>query len=294
MKIQLIYILLLVSVTIVLTTINISRFAVELKKSRERRKRLGQLSFKEDKDVTVEEALERITSFMEIYVFKTKKKQKDIALEIRLRMIGWDKYFGEREWKAFSMFMLFVGVGLGLVFSLISPTYGLFVGGFLSAMPMIYFHMETKDVRFKLLSKFPDVIIIINGYLKAGYTLNKAIEETIPFAGKRWGMLLTKLVADMDMMGVDHALEELKVSTDIPEVREFCSLVKIAYAQGTVGDSFETQAIRMRMIQEDIMLQKIAARRSLAIVAQAPTMLAVFVIVGAPAMKQVMEISTMM
>ena len=293
-NVYLILIFILVTSSILISTINTLRFIVEIKKERERRKRKGQLSFKYEKDVSVEEALEKITEFMEIYIFKTKRKEKDIILETRLKMIGWDKYFGDREWTPFSLFMVGVGVALGVFFSFISPMYGLFVGGFISLAPTIFFMSETKNVRFTILSQFPDIIIIINGYLKAGYTLNRAIEETIPFAGKRWSIILAKLVSDMDIMGLEYALNELKSSTDIPEVAEFCSLVKIAYNQGTVGDSFETQAERMKTIQEDIMMQMIANRRSLAIVSQAPTMLAVFVLVGAPAIKQVMEMGSMM
>lgn len=293
-NVYLMLIFILVISSILLSTINTLKFMVELKKERERRKRKGQLSFKYEKDMSVEDALEKITNFMEIYVFRTKKREKDVILETRLKMIGWDKYFGEQEWKAFSLFMVGVGAILGILFSFVSPLYGCFVGGFLSLAPTIFFMTETKDVRFTLLSQFPEIIIIINGYLKAGYTLNKAIEETIPFTGKRWSGLLAKLVSDMDIMGIDYALNELKLSTDIPEVSEFCSLVKIAYSQGTVGDSFEDQAERMKSVQEDIMMQMIANRRSLAVVAQAPTMLAVFILVGAPAIKQVMEMGTMM
>lgn len=294
MQIYLYIIFALVALSVLFTTVNILTVTVEAKKIKERRKRQNQLMFVEEKDVTVEEAIEKITEIMEIYVFKSKAKPKDILTEIRLRMIGWDKYFEAEQWKAFSVFMIFVGIAIGFTFSFINTAYGVLVGGFFALMPQIYYLMETKDVRFSLLSQFPNIIILINGYLRAGYTLDRAIESTVPFTGKRWSIMLTKLAADIEMMGVDYALNELKLTTDIPEVREFCSLVKIAYAQGSVGDSFESQAMRMRSVQEDIMLQKIAARRSLAIVAQAPTMLAVFLLVGAPAVKQVMEMTSML
>lgn len=282
-----------IAIVIIVTFVNILNVIMHIKKSRERRKRANQLVFKNEKDVSVEEALGYITEFMETYIYKRKKSPKDELVEIRLKMIEFDKYFGAREWKAFSLFMVFLAIALAAILYLISPTYAMIAGGIILIMPQAYYHSQVKDVRVELLGKFPNIITLINGYLKAGYTLEKAVIATIPFAGKKWSKLLTSFVTDIDLRGAEYALNNLRLATDIPEVREFCSLVKVAYEQGDVGSSFEDQAIRMKVVQRDVLKQKIAARKSMTILAQGPTLLAVFILAGAPVVKQVAEITSM-
>lgn len=294
MDLGLLLILVVISIVVSVTLVNILSVTVYIKKSRERKKRRDQLVFKDERDVSVEEALEKITDFVETYIYKQKKSPQDELMEIRLKMIEFDKYFGAREWRAFSIFMAIVGVILALIFSMINVAYGIVTGIILIAMPQIYYMSQVKEVRVDMLSKFPKIIILINGYLAAGYTLEKAVRATIPFAGKRWEKELVKFVTDIDLLGVEHALNNLKRATDIPEVREFCSLVKVAYEQGSVGSSFEDQAIRMESIQNDVMKQKIEGRKSLTILAQGPTLLAVFILAGAPVLKQVTEITQML
>lgn len=291
MDIKLTMIVVLMVVSVVLLSFIMLSYISEAKKYEARKKRLDQLNFKSERDVSIEEAIDKITKFVDVYILKIKPSEKDKELELKLRMIGWDKYFGYKEWRCFVIFMACVGGVFFLVASIISPAYGAMVGGMCAVMPSLFLHNESNDVKLKILDKLPDIIIITEGYLSAGYTLPKAIEETIPFSGKTWMPILKKLVADMELMGIDYALNNLKNATNVPEVREFASLVKIAYSQGDVGESFVTQAERMEVIQEDINMQKIASRRSLAAVANAPVILAVFLLVGAPAVSKVLEMS---
>lgn len=291
MKLALILILMITSV-LLFSFIALS-FISEARKYEAKRKRLNQLNFKNNRDLSVEEAVESITRFVDMYIFKMKPTPKDKELSINLKMIGWDKYFGPREWKSFVLFMCILGFIVGGVLAMISKIYGAFVGCMFVVLPSMFMHTEVKDKKTKLLDKFPDIIIITEGYLSAGFTLSKAVEETIPFAGKAWGPILKKLIADMELMGVESALNNLKEATTIPEVKEFASLVKIAYSQGDVGESFSSQADRMLSIQEDLMMSKIAGRRSLAAVANAPVILSVFLLIGAPAIANVMEMSMM-
>lgn len=290
MDFKLIIIVGLMIASVVLFSLIALSFIVNAKKYEAKKKRLNQLNFKKaNNDVSVEEAIEKITKFVDTYVLKITPSQKEQEIEIKLKMIGWDKYFGYKEWKAFRVFMAIVGIVLMIFLSVISRVYGMFVGGVLIIAPDLFFKVQVDEVVDKLLDKFPDLIVITEGYLSAGFTLPKAIEETIPFVGKTWCPILKKLVADMELMGIDYALNGLKEATNIPEVREFASLVKIAYEQGDVGESFTTQAERMLIMQEDLMLKKINGRRSLAAVANAPTILAVFLLVGAPAMEKIMN-----
>lgn len=289
-KLTLIVILMIVSV--VLFSLIALSFISAAKKYEARKKRLDQLKFKEDRDLSVEEAIEKITNFVDMYILKLKPSPKDKQTEIKLRMVGWDKYFGYKEWKAVKIFMGIVGIVVMSLLYKISAIYAAFVGITLMVVAPVFFHLEVEDKRTKILDKFPDLIIITEGYLAAGFTLSKAMEEAIPFSGKTWGPILKKLVADMELMGVDHALSELKASTNVAEVREFASLVKIAYEQGDVGESFTSQAERMRTIQEDLMMTKIGRRKSLATTANLPVLLSVFLLIGAPAVAKVMEISS--
>lgn len=294
MDIGLLVILILIAIVVSVTLVNILSVTVYVKKNIERKKRRDQLVFKDDRDISVEEALEKITDFVETYIYKKKKSPQDELTEIRLKMIEFDKYFGAREWRAFSIFMVILGFVLMLILSTVNMTYGLVAGIILMVMPQIYYVSQVKEVRFEMLSKFPKIITLINGYLEAGYTLEKAVRATIPFAGKRWEKQLIKFVTDIDLLGVEYALNNLKVATDIPEVREFCSLVKVAYEQGSVGSSFEDQAIRMESVQNDVIRQKIESRKGLTILAQGPTLLAVFILAGAPVIKQVTEMTQML
>lgn len=293
MDIKLMLIIVLMIVAVLLFSFIGLSFISEAKRYEEKKKRLNQLNFKDNRDVSIEEAIDKITKIVDMYIFKIKTSPKDKALNINLKMIGWDKYFGPKEWKSFVIFMSFIGVVAGLLFGVLSPIYGLFIAMMFTVLPTVFLSTEIKDKKMKLMDKFPDIIIITEGYLSAGFTLSKAMEETIPFAGKSWQPILKKLVADIELMGVESALNNLKEATTIPEVREFASLVKIAYAQGDVGESFSSQADRMLTIQEDMMMAKIAGRRSLASVANAPTILAVFLLIGAPAVTKIMEMSAM-
>lgn len=285
-------IMILVVFAIVLFSVIAASWKSEVKKYNSRKKRVDQLSFgNTEKDVSVEEFVHGITNFIDKKVLKIKESESDILLAKKLKMVELDKHFGVREWKAFRIFMGFVGIGIGMLFGFVSPVFGGFVGLFMVVSPTLFLNTQAKEVRMKLLTKFPDIIMIMEGYLSAGFTLNRAIEETIKFGGNTWTPILKKMVTDMEVMGVEYALNELKEMSDVDEIREFAALVKIAYQQGDVGSSFTSQIERMRVIQEDVIMQKIAGRRSLAVAANAPTMLAVFILVGAPAIGNLMTLS---
>lgn len=287
MDIKLILIMILMIVAVVLFSFIGLSFVSEAKKYEARKKRLNQLNFKDDRDVSIEEAIDKITKIVDMYIFKVKPTPKDKELSVHLKMIGWDKYFGPKQWRSFVIFMALFGGIIGVIFAVISPIYGAFIGAMFIVLPSVFLSTEVKNIKSKLMDKFPDIIVITEGYLSAGFTLSRAMEETIPFSGKAWEPILKKLVADIELMGVDSALSNLKEATTIPEVREFASLVKIAYAQGDVGESFSSQADRMLTIQEDLMLAKIGGRRSLATVANGPVLLSVFLLIGAPALSKV-------
>lgn len=293
MDIKFMIIMSLVVFAIVLLSVIMASWNSERKKYNSRKKRVEQLSFgNTSKDVSIEEFVGGVTNFIDKKVLKIKPSDSDILLGKKLKMVDLDKYFGVTEWKAFRIFMGFVGIGVGILFSFLHPAFGAFVGLFLIVAPTLFLNTQAKEVRMKLLTKFPDIIMIMEGYLSAGFTLNRAIEETIKFGGSTWTPILKKMVTDMEVMGVEYALNELKEMSDVDEIREFASLVKIAYQQGDVGSSFTSQIERMRVIQEDVIMQKIAGRRSLAVAANAPTMLAVFVLVGAPAIGNLMTLTS--
>ena len=293
MDYQFMLILFLVVISIIMLTTILVSWGKEVKKYNSRKKRVDQLSFNaKEKDVSVDQFIGGLTNFVDKKILKVKPSDSDILLEKRLKMVELDKQFGVKEWKVFKMFMCFVGVLAGGIFALVNVWFGAFVGVFLSIAPSLFLHIQAKEVRLKLLTKFPDIIMIMEGYLSAGFTLNKAVEETIKFGGTTWTPILKKMVADMDIMGVEYALNELKEMSDVDEIREFASLVKIAHEQGDVGGSFTAQVERMRVIQEDVIMQKIDGRRSLAVAANMPTMIAVFILVGAPALGNLMMIST--
>lgn len=286
-------ILVLVGLTVTVTFYNIIALSVQVKKEYARRKRVNQLIYKDKEDMSLEEALDKITNFVETYITKNKESQHDKRLEIQLKMVELDKYFGAKEWKAFNVFMALLGLVLMIPLAAINTMYGVFVGVLLIVMPKIYFLSQLSSVRYSLISRFPDIISLINGYLRAGYTLDRAVASTIPFAGKRWGKLLTKMVADMEMMGVVYSLNNLKNSTDLDDVSEFCSLVKVAYEQGDIGTSFEDQAERMKFLQRDNVKKKIGRRKSMVILAQGPTILSVFIIAGAQAVEEILKVTSM-
>lgn len=291
MSLSIILMIVMMSAGIFLGSFIIGSLLVEKKKHSDYKKRVDQLSFRTNKDVSLEQFIDKVTQYVDTYIFKGKNNPKDSRLNVKLKMIGWDKYFEAQQWRAVKVATLMLGGVIAVLFGLISPPFGLVVGGIIAIMPDLLFKNEVKEKRDKLLAAFPDIIIIMQGYLEAGMTLVEAIVQTIPFANRAWMPVLKKMASDIELMGVEHALNELRDATDLQEVKEFASIVKVAYAQGDVGDSFKAQAERMYSIQEDRVLIKIGKRRNLAVVAQAPTMISVFILVGAPAIRQVIDMT---
>ena len=259
------------------------------------KKRLKQLKFNKRRDLNTQELVETITDIVDNHVFKSKRPTDLKKIEKKIILAGWDKTFTPLQYKAVNVFLKLMGVGFFALFGIRNIWLGLFMG----AIPM--FAMEIllantiSQKKDQILNFFPELISIIQGYLEAGIPLVEAISYACPFAGEAWGPLLEKMIVDSEINSIEYALDELKRRVDILEVKEFASLVKLAYIQGSnVIESFEAQSKRMDAIKYEYNQMKIQKRRSMGVMIQMPMLLMVFFAFGLPIAPQLTEMLSAM
>ena len=146
---------------------------------------------------------------------------------------------------------------------------------------------DLKSKNAILFSDFPDFIRIVSGYLVANMPLVQAIEESIKYVSEDWRPILSQFIVDCNSRGVDAALEGLRNTVNIFEVREFVALVRLTLEQGgDAKESFIEQADKVAEMQKDMFIIKIGKRKTMATIVQFPCLLITMAILALPVLAQ--------
>lgn len=264
------------------------------------KKRLKQLQFNNKKVVSEEEQtkdlIEKVTNPVIRYLFPKIKLRNNDQLQKDLEISKWDKYFTPVQFRAMQITLLIAGIVAFILFYSLSGSlvFGLIWFVVLVGLFPFLFNNSVKERKTKLLSEFPDFIRITQGYLTANIPFVIAVEKSIKFVGEEWTPLLQNLVITADVKSITDAINELQDKVDIYEVRELLSLIKLNLEQGIdIKDSFDRQAEKVREMQLEIMLGKIAKRQMICIAIQAPLLLVLLGSFGLPTFASMGSFSSM-
>lgn len=208
-----------------------------------------------------------------------------------LKFIGWDDTFTAESFLATSIALKIAGIIL-IIFGVLLffvmndwkflAVFGLLAVAAIFLMDFLY-KSDLKGKNAILFSDFPDFIRIVSGYLVANMPLVQAIEESIKYVSEDWRPILSQFIVDCNSRGVDAALEGLRNTVNIFEVREFVALVRLTLEQGgDAKESFIEQADKVAEMQKDMFIIKIGKRKTMATIVQFPCLLITMAILALP------------
>lgn len=246
----------------------------KLDKSRDR-----QLKFESKRtssqDMTTAGLIDTVTSPVKKYIMpkisvdetKRERLEKDIELS------GW-KGFDVHTLTSLDITLKILGCIFGLLFLTKSTLMALiwFIIPFFGLQ--LLFRNSISNRRYNLMAEFPDFIRITQGFLSSNMTLVDSIENALPYVGPTWRPILKDFLINANVYSQDECIEALKNQVPIFEVHELWSLIQLNLEQGIdIKESFNNQALKVKAMQKEIMIQKITKRQMLATVVQAPLML---------------------
>lgn len=239
-------------------------------------------------------AIEAITKPVISYILPKIKPDDYESLERKLRFAGWDQTFNPSQFRAVGLLLKVAGV---LALIVIYPISWMFAVVFFA---LLFFGINfllnntVNNKKEELFKEFPDFIQIIQGYLMANIPLTKAVEETIPYVGEEWSLMLRDFVLNSNVYSIPDAIDMLCDDIQIFEVQEFFSLVKLNLEQGVdIKESFESQSGKVKEMQMEVILKKIGARQMMAKAVQAPLILCMFAAAGLPTIYSMMNFTTL-
>lgn len=225
-------------------------------------------------------------------VFSQKMSSKRIYdLTRKLRFTEWDKYFDAYTFTTFIWILRIVGVLVIVLLMKALSFLALIIGGLLIVMPEFLLHNTYKNKQDVLTSGFPEMINIISGYLSANMLFTDAVKHALPHISPDWQPIMEKFVIKANISSVEEGLEWLAYAVDIAPIREFVSIVKLNLELGnSVKDSFAEQADKVRDMLEIINEKKIASRKSMATMVQAPLLLCIILAFALPTIGSIIDI----
>ena len=144
-----------------------------------------------------------------------------------------------------------------------------------------------KSIKEELFAEFPDFIRIVSGYLSADIPLVQSISDSIRYVGDAWDPILKTFVIDCENKSIDFALERMRDTVDLFEVKEFISLIRLTLEQGgNAKEGFLAQADKIEELQKSQLIIKVGKRKMMGTVAQAPLLLLNMVIIAVPTVVQ--------
>lgn len=212
-----------------------------------------------------------------------------------LKFIGWDDTFTAESFLATSITLKIIGIillVLGVLFYFVMNDMKFLAVFAILAITAIFlmdflYKSDLKSKNAILFSDFPDFIRIVSGYLVANMPLVQAIEESIKYVSEDWRPILSQFIVDCNSRGVDAALEGLRNTVNIFEVREFVALVRLTLEQGgDAKESFIEQADKVAEMQKDMFIIKIGKRKTMATIVQFPCLLITMAILALPVLAQ--------
>lgn len=226
-------------------------------------------------DMTTAGLVDTVTSPVKKYIMPkvTIDETKTEKLEKDLQLAGWNG-FDAYTFQALDMTLKIVGILFGLLFLTKSTLMALiwFVIPFFGLSML--FKNSISNRKYNLMAEFPDFIRITQGFLSSNMTLVDAIENALPYVGPTWRPILKDFIIEANIYSQDECIEQLKEKVPIFEVHELWSLIQLNLEQGIdIKESFNNQALKVKAMQKEVMLNKITKRQMLATMIQAPLML---------------------
>ncbi|MFY0516630.1 type II secretion system F family protein [Lysinibacillus sp. UGB7] len=275
---------------------NVAMLIFSLENYNIHKKRLNQLQkTKQPKkdDVELTGLIDQITKPVIDLVFSRLKPKKLEIIEQQLKLAKWDKMMTPIQYRALDLVLKFFGVIVGLIFATKGVILGIIVFLVFFFLLPVGLHNGYSERKKLLLNDFPDFISITEGYLSSGMTFSEAVLRAMPYVGKEWQPILKQFSIDSEIHGAKVALDNLKNTVDIFEVREFAALVRLTLDQGgEMAESFRAQAERMREVKRVILMRKIAGRQAMGVFIQMPLMLTDFVIFGLPTFTNIIGLTS--
>lgn len=207
--------------------------------------------------------------------------KKDLALA------GWDDTFTPQSYVATTVILKIMGIAAIPVVLFVTKGIAMIWGFVICACAMFLldsmFRGDLKNKSEALFAEFPDFIRVVSGYLSADIPFVDSIRDSVQYVGPAWRPLLKQLVVDCETKSTMDALNTLKDTIDIFEVKEFISLVKLTLEQGgDIKDGFAQQADKINSMRRNAMYIKIGKRKTMSTIIQFPLLIINTVIVLVP------------
>lgn len=248
--------------------------------------RIGQ----SDEDGT-REFLQQVTEPVIKYILPHFKFKDNESINKDLDFVGWGKYMRAEQFRALTIIMRIVGAVLTAITWNIFWPIALVLGSTLMVGLPFYLKMDVEEKKSQMLSEFPEIIRLTQGYLAASQTLTDSIEHSLPYIAENWRPAMENFIKNSRTRSEKAALDMMKEEVHIAEIREFTSLIRLSMDQGAnMYDSFEGQYDKIRSIQLTGLMGKIHNRKNMAIMIQFPILLMIFVAIGLPTVDQFMQL----
>ncbi len=242
-------------------------------------KREKQLKFNDKRtssqDMTTAGLVDTVTSPVRKYIMPKvtidETKMEKLAKDIQLA--GWNG-FDPLTFTALDITLKILACLMALLFIAKSPVMALiwFVIPFVGLR--FLFKNSINDRKYKLMAEFPDFIRITQGFLCSNMTLVDALENALPYVGPTWRPIIKDFIIEANIYSENECIEQLKEKVPIFEVHELWSLIQLNLEQGIdLKESFNNQALKVKAMQKEVMLNKITKRQMMATAIQAPLML---------------------
>lgn len=275
---------------------NFLKLILSLDNYRLHKKRLKelQLNIGKNKDVEIDELIDKLTKPIILSILPKLKIKNIEEVGKDLKTAKWDKKMTAQQFIALKLITKVLGVIAFLIFSKVSMFMAAVWGVPLFFGLGFFLNNSVNNRKEKIMIGLPDFIRITQGHLTANMTFSNAISETIRFMGDEWQEILQRLVVEVELNGMDSALESLKEEIDLFEIREFVSIVKLVMEQGgNAKDAFNSQAERVQDMLYSLMELKINKRKTIGILVHGPLLLCNMVAFGLPTVGQFMNFSGM-
>jgi len=226
-------------------------------------------------------------------LFPTIGKIDMVQLKRDLILADWDDTFTPESYVSCVWALRVIGVCIlpfGLIFSG-GLKIALLITGAICIFGLEYWMTSSvKTVKDELFAEFPDFIRIVSGYLSADIPLVQSISDSIKYVGDAWDPILKTFIIDCENKSIDFALERMKNTVDLFEVKEFISLIRLTLEQGgNAKEGFLDQADKIEELQKQQLVMKVGRRKMMGTVAQAPLLLLNMVIMAVPTVVQALD-----
>ena len=210
-----------------------------------------------------------------------------------LEFVGWDDTFTPESF-------------IGAVWGLRCIAVPMFLFGLVQSTPINIFFIviaaamafgleawlksNVKNLNDELFSEFPDFIRIVSGYLSADIPLVQSITDSIKYVGEAWNPILKTFVIDCENKSVDYALERMKNTVDLFDVKEFVSLIRLTLEQGgNAKDGFLAHADKIAELQKNQFVMKVGKRKMMGQIIQMPLLLINMVVLALPTLMNALD-----